>query len=40
MRYQFERNGYFCVDAESSDALVFNRTATLRDSWGKIAKRR
>jgi glutaminyl-tRNA synthetase len=38
-RYQFERNGYFCVDPDSSEPLVFNRTATLRDTWGKIAKR-
>jgi glutaminyl-tRNA synthetase len=38
-RYQFERNGYFCVDSDSNDRLVFNRTATLRDTWGKIAKR-
>jgi len=39
-RYQFERLGYFCVDsAESSDeALVFNRTVTLRDTWAKIKK--
>jgi glutaminyl-tRNA synthetase len=37
--YQFERNGYFCVDPDSKDTLVFDRTATLRDSWGKIAKR-
>ena len=35
--YQFERTGYFCVDRESSaDAVVFNRTVTLRDSWAKI----
>jgi len=34
--YQFERLGYFCADSESkSDALVFNRTVTLRDSWQK-----
>ena len=34
--YQFERTGYFCRDADSSaDKLVFNRTVTLRDSWGK-----
>lgn len=34
--YQFERTGYFCVDPDStSDKLVFNRTAGLRDSWGK-----
>lgn len=34
--YQFERTGYFCVDADSSEnKLVFNRTVGLRDSWGK-----
>jgi len=39
-RYQFERQGYFCVDAGSSaDKLVFNRTVSLRDSWAKIVKR-
>jgi glutaminyl-tRNA synthetase len=34
-RYQFEREGYFCVDEIDStpDALIFNRTITLRDSW-------
>ncbi|MDP6375513.1 MAG: glutamine--tRNA ligase/YqeY domain fusion protein [Pseudomonadales bacterium] len=32
-RFQFERTGYFCKDAQSGDALVFNRTVTLRDSW-------
>lgn len=34
--YQFEREGYFCVDSSDSRpaALVFNRTVTLRDSWG------
>ncbi len=38
-RYQFERLGYFCVDSESTqDALVFNRTVTLRDLWAKIQK--
>jgi glutaminyl-tRNA synthetase len=37
-RYQFERLGYFCVDADSTDErLVFNRTATLKDSWAKMA---
>ena len=37
-RYQFERLGYFCVDADSGDEkLVFNRTVTLRDAWAKIA---
>ena len=38
-RYQFERQGYFCVDPNSSDgALVFNRTVPLRDSWAKIER--
>jgi len=38
-RYQFERQGYFCVDRDSSpDKLVFNRTVTLRDTWAKIEK--
>ncbi len=37
-RYQFERQGYFCVDSDSNaDRLVFNRTVGLRDSWAKIA---
>jgi glutaminyl-tRNA synthetase len=39
-RYQFERLGYFCVDPDStSEKLVFNRTAALRDTWAKIEKR-
>ena len=38
-RYQFERQGYFCVDPDSSDSrLVFNRTVSLRDTWAKIEK--
>ena len=33
---QFERQGYFCPDPDSRpDALVFNRTVGLRDSWAK-----
>ena len=38
--YQFERLGYFCMDAKDSspEALVFNRTVTLRDTWAKILK--
>ncbi len=36
-KYQFLRQGYFCVDPDSSkDKLVFNRTVTLRDTWAKI----
>lgn len=36
-RFQFERNGYFCVDTKytTSDKLIFNRTVTLKDSWVK-----
>jgi glutaminyl-tRNA synthetase len=36
-RFQFERHGYFCADRSDSKAgaPVFNRTVTLRDSWGK-----
>jgi glutaminyl-tRNA synthetase len=37
-RYQFERQGYFCVDTRDSrpGAPVFNRTVSLRDSWARI----
>jgi len=40
-RYQFERVGYFCVDAVDSKPgqLVFNRTISLKDSWAKAAKK-
>jgi glutaminyl-tRNA synthetase len=36
-RFQFEREGYFCADQKDSKpgALVFNRTVTLRDTWGQ-----
>jgi glutaminyl-tRNA synthetase len=38
-KYQFERLGYFCVDADSGPrGLVFNRAVTLRDSWAKSEK--
>ena len=38
-RYQFERQGYFCVDPDSTAGRpVFNRTVALRDSWAKIEK--
>ncbi len=34
--YQFERQGYFVRDPESSpEQLVFNRTITLKDTWAK-----
>ncbi|MCH7514489.1 MAG: glutamine--tRNA ligase/YqeY domain fusion protein [Bacteroidetes bacterium] len=35
-RFQFLRQGYFCIDPDSSGGnLIFNRTATLRDTWAK-----
>jgi glutaminyl-tRNA synthetase len=40
-RYQFERQGYFCVDTEvaSDGMLVFNRAVSLRDTWARIQKK-
>ena len=40
-KFQFERQGYFCVDTEESapGAPVFNRTVTLRDRWARIRAR-
>ena len=36
-RFQFERQGYFCVDPDSTaQKLIFNRTVTLKDTWAKI----
>ncbi len=39
-RFQFERQGYFCVDSVDGKpgAPVFNRTVTLRDTWAKVSK--
>ena len=39
-RFQFERLGYFCVDAVDSrlGTPVFNRIVSLRDTWAKIEK--
>lgn len=38
-RFQFERQGYFCTDLDSTqDSLVFNRTVSLKDSWAKISQ--
>ena len=38
--FQFERQGYFCLDNDIKNAgeLVFNRTVGLRDTWAKIAQ--
>ena len=39
-RYQFMRQGYFCVDPDSTpDKLVFNRIVSLRDTWAKMQKK-
>ena len=36
--FQFMRQGYFCVDSDSSDGkLIFNRTVALKDSFSKKA---
>ena len=39
-RFQFERLGYFCADSDSQQGrLVFNRTATLKDSWARSSSK-
>lgn len=36
---QFERQGYYCVDPDSTaEKMVFNRTTGLRDSWARAQK--
>ncbi len=38
-QFQFEREGYFCVDPDHShERPIFNRTVTLRDTWAKLKK--
>ena len=39
--YQFEREGYFTLDPDTTEhgLPVFNRTVTLRDSWAKIEQK-
>ena len=40
-RFQFLRQGYFCVDPDSTpEAPVFNRTVALRDTWARMDKAR
>jgi len=39
-RFQFERQGYFCADADTtSEKPVFNLTVNLKDAWAKIEKK-
>ena len=36
-RFQFERQGYFCLDRDTTaKELVFNRTVSLKDTWAKV----
>ena len=38
-KFQFERQGYFCVDLDSKEGkLVFNRSVGLKDTWAKIER--
>ncbi|NLJ73381.1 MAG: glutamine--tRNA ligase/YqeY domain fusion protein [Firmicutes bacterium] len=40
-KFQFERQGYFCVDKDSTqERLVFNQTVPLRDTWAKMQKKK
>ena len=39
-RFQFERQGYFCADADTTpEKPVFNLTVNLKDAWSKIEKK-
>jgi glutaminyl-tRNA synthetase len=39
-RVQFQRQGYFCVDLDSTpQKIIFNRTVTLKDDWAKIVNK-
>jgi glutaminyl-tRNA synthetase len=39
-KYQFERQGYFCVDPDShSGTVVFNRSVSLKDAWARYISR-
>jgi len=40
-KFQFERTGYFCADIKDSKPgmPVFNRIATLKDTWVKIEQK-
>jgi glutaminyl-tRNA synthetase len=39
-RFQFERQGYFCIDPDTQgDRLIINRTIPLRDTWAKIVRK-
>jgi glutaminyl-tRNA synthetase len=39
-RFQFERNGYFCIDPDTTNNdIVINKTVGLRDTWAKIQQK-
>ena len=39
-KFQFERNGYFCMDPDSQPGKpIFNRTVSLKDAWAKIEQK-
>ncbi len=39
-RFQFERQGYFCADIDTTpEKPVFNLTVNLKDAWAKIEKK-
>ena len=40
-QFQFEREGYFCLDEMHvhGQKPVYNRTVTLRDTWGKTVQK-
>jgi glutaminyl-tRNA synthetase len=40
-RFQFERQGYFCTDLDSTpEKLIFNLAVALKDAWAKIEQKR
>lgn len=39
-RYQFMRQGYYCVDSDGSDKLTFNRTVSLKDSFSRTLNKK
>jgi len=39
-RVQFQRQGYFCVDYDTTPLkMIFNRTVTLKDTWAKMTNK-
>ena len=39
-RFQFERQGYFCIDPDTAkENIVINRPGRLRDTWAKVQQK-